>query len=85
MRLDPDRMWDRRQGVVPAYAFRPDDFPAAFIRMTLRTPSTERVPIARLLIRRSRRIAARANYIYNQYLFLDNSDENLRQFGTYGP
>ena len=54
--------------------------PAAFVRMTATNASRPERSDCRLSFAAPVGLLLSCNHIYNQYLFLDNSDENLRQF-----
>ena len=80
MRLDPDRMWIGDKALCLHTLSDLDDLPGS-VRTDDRYErlSTERSD-CRLSFAAPVGLLLSCNHIYNQYLFLDNSDENLRQF-----
>ncbi len=80
MRLDPDRMWIGDQALCLHTLSDLDDLPGS-VRTDDRYErlSTERSD-CRLSFAAPVGLLLSCDHIYNQYLFLDNSDENLKQF-----
>lgn len=80
MRLDPDRMWIGDKALCLHTLSDLDDLPGS-VRTDDRYErlSTERSD-CRLSFAAPVGLLLSCNHIYNQYLFLDNSDENLKQF-----
>lgn len=80
MRLDPDRMWIGDKALCLHTLSDLDDLPgSARTDDRYERLSTERSD-CRLSFSAPVGLLLPCNHIYNQYLFLDNSDENLRQF-----